>query len=76
VYQWRVIALSAFAVLLLLAGFLALTLPDSYEGRVLYVVDEQHAICALDGLGGLLLILGCLLAWGAGVIWQRRMYAT
>ena len=73
--QWRVILLAALAVLLLLAGLSALILPDPYEGPVLYRFDEQHAIRALDGLGVVLLALGCLVAWGAGAIWQRRMYA-
>jgi len=75
-FQWRVILLAALAVLLQLVGLVALTLPGPYEGPVLYVFDEQHAICALDGVGGLLLVLGCLVAWAAGVIWQRRMYAS
>ena len=74
--QWRVVLLAALAVLLQLVGLLALTLPDSYEGPVLYILDEQHTICALDGVGVLLLALGCLVALGAGVVWQRRMYAS
>jgi uncharacterized membrane protein YqjE len=75
-FQWRVILLAVLAVLLQLVGLVALTLPDSYEGPVLYVFDEQHALCALDGVGALLLVLGCVVAWGAGAIWQRRMYAS
>lgn len=74
--QWRVVVLAALAVLLQLVGLLALTLPESYEGPVLYVFDEQHAVCALDGLGVLLLAIGCLVAWGAGALWHRRMYAS
>ena len=74
--QWRVILLAALAVLLLLTGLAALILPDPYEGPVLYRFDEQHAVRAFDGLGVVLLALGCLVAWGAGAIWQRRMYAS
>jgi len=74
--QWRVIMLAALAVLLLLGGLSALILPDPYEGPVLYHFNEQHAIRAFDGLGVLLLLVGCLVAWGAGAIWQRRMYAS
>jgi hypothetical protein len=74
--QWRVVVLAALAVLLQLVGLLALTLPESYEGPVLYVFDEQHAVFALDGVGVLLLGLGCIVAWGAGALWHRRMYAS
>jgi len=73
--QWRVILLAALAVLLLLAGLLALILPEPYEGPVLYRFDEQHALRALDVLGLVLLALGCAVAWSAGLVWQRRMYA-
>lgn len=72
--QWQVILLAALAVLLLLAGLLALILPDSYEGPEFYRFDEQHAVRALDTLGVLLLALGCAVAWSAGALWQRRMY--
>jgi drug/metabolite transporter (DMT)-like permease len=74
--QWRVILLAALAVLLLLGGLVALTLPDLYEGNVLYRLDEQHTVRTLDVLGVALLALGCVAAWGAGVMWQRRMYAS
>jgi drug/metabolite transporter (DMT)-like permease len=73
-FQWRVILLAALAVLLLLAGLAALILPESYEGRVLYRFDEEHTIRTLDVLGTALAALGCVAAWGAGVVWQRRMY--
>ena len=74
--QWRVIALAALAVVLLLAGLLALILPSPYEGAVLYTFDDQHTIRALDGLGLLLVVAGCLAAWGAGATWQRRMHVS
>jgi hypothetical protein len=75
-FQWRVILLAALAVSLQLSGLLALTLPTSYEGPILYQFDAQHAISALDGLGVVLLAMGCLVAWGAGTVWQRTMYAS
>jgi len=68
--------LAALAVLLLLGGLAALILPNPYEGPVLYRFDEQHAIRAFDALGVVLLALGCAVAWSAGVVWQRRMYAS
>jgi drug/metabolite transporter (DMT)-like permease len=74
-FQWRVILLALLAVLLLVGGLSALTVPSLHEGPVLYRFDEQHAVRALDILGFLLLVLGCAVAWGAGALWQRRMYA-
>ena len=75
-FQWRVILLAALAVLLLVAGLWTLILPDSYEGQVLYRFDEEHSIRAFDALGMALLALGCGVAWSAGALWQRRMYAS
>lgn len=75
-FQWRVILLAALAVTLLIAGLVLLILPDPYEGPALYHFDEQHSVRALDLLGMVLLALGCGVAWGAGALWQRRMYAS
>jgi hypothetical protein len=71
-----VIALAVIAVLLLVGGLLALILPSTYEGEVLLELDEQHVVRVIDGLGLLLLVLGCLFALGAGISWQRRMDAS
>lgn len=74
--KWYVVVLAALAVLLLIAGLLALILPEEYEGREIYRLDEMHAIRELDLLGGLLLVVGSILAWAAGLIWQRRVDAS
>lgn len=74
--HWRVILLAALAMLLLLAGLVALILPDPYEGVTLYRFDEEHTVRACDVVGMALLALGCIAAWGAGLVWQRRMYAA
>jgi hypothetical protein len=71
--HWRVIALAVLAVLLILGGLVALTLPNSYEGAVLYTLDEQHAVSKLDGIGAILSGLGCGVALVAGFVWQRRV---
>jgi drug/metabolite transporter (DMT)-like permease len=75
-HQWRVILLALLAVLLLVAGLVMLILPDPYEGAVLYQLDPQRTIRVLDVLGGGLVAMGCVVAWLAGVVWQRRMYAS
>jgi drug/metabolite transporter (DMT)-like permease len=74
--QWRVIVLALLAVLLLMAGLVLLILPVPYEGAVLHQIDPQHTIHVLDVLGGGLLAMGCAVAWLAGILWQRRMYAS
>ncbi len=74
-FHWRVILLAALAVVLMLGGLAALIAPEVREGPVLYAFDEHHAVRALDALGALLVTLGCGLSWGAGVLWQRLVYA-
>ena len=75
-FQRQVIILSALSVLLILSGFAVLILPDSYEGPDLYQFDEQHTLRSFDILGVVLLVVGCLLTWSAGILWQRQMDAS
>lgn len=75
-FKWYVIVLAALAVLLLLAGLLALILPEDYEGREIYQIDNLHAIRLLDALGGLLILAGCITAWAAGLLWQLQVDAS
>jgi drug/metabolite transporter (DMT)-like permease len=75
-FKWYVIVLAALAVLLLLAGLLALILPEDYEGPEVYRIDNMHSVRRLDLLGGLLLIVGCGAAWVAGLVWQRRAHGS
>ena len=75
-FKWYVIVLATLAVILLVAGLLALIVPEEHEGPEIYRIDKMHAIRLLDLLGGALLIAGCVLAWVAGAVWQRRVDAT
>lgn len=75
-FQWRVVLLASLAVLLLMAGLVALILPDPYEGEALYEFDKQHTFRLLDGIALVLLVLGCVVAWIAGILWHRRMYGS
>ena len=72
-YKWFVTVLAALSVLFLVAGMVALILPEDYEGQEVYRIDRMHAVRILDVLGGLLLMLGCIVAWSAGLVWQRQM---
>jgi drug/metabolite transporter (DMT)-like permease len=71
-----VIILAVLAVVLLIAGLAALILPEDYEGEEIYRIDRMHAVRVLDVLGGLLLLMGCIVAWTAGLIWQREVDAV
>jgi len=73
-FRWYVIVLAALAVLLLVAGLLALILPDDYEGPEIYSIDKMHSIRLLDLVGAGLLTLGSIAAWLAGLFWQRRAH--
>lgn len=75
-FKWYVIVLASLAVLLLIAGLLALILPEDYEGQEIYRIDAMHAIRMVDLLGGLLLVAGCIAAWTAGLVWQRTVDAS
>ena len=75
-FHWRIVLLALLAVLLLVAGLVALILPDPYEGQTLYEFDQQHTFRLLDGIALVLLVLGCILAWIAGILWHRRMYGS
>ncbi len=69
---WSILLLSTLAFVSLVAGLLVLAVPDSLEGQTLYAIDNQHSVRVLDGVGLALLSVGMLMAWGGGVMWQRR----
>jgi hypothetical protein len=70
--DWRVLILSALSLLILLAGLIALALPDSYEGNILYAFDDEHSVRRLDLIGLALVAVGGVVAWGGGLLWWRR----
>lgn len=63
---------AALALVTLSLGLLALAVPDPYEGPLILTLDAEHAVRALDLLGGLLVAGATALAWGVGLAWQRR----
>jgi hypothetical protein len=71
--DWRVAFLSAAGFLFLLASMFVLALPDTYEGGIVYAFDPAHAIRFVDAVGLSLMVLGGTLAWGAGMLWRRRV---
>ena len=72
--KWLVIVLAALGVLLLVAGLLALILPEAYEGPEIYRIDRMHSIRMLDLLGSLQERLGMallLVTHDLGVVAER-----
>jgi hypothetical protein len=63
---------AALALALLAIGLFALAIPDLYEGPVVFALDAQHAVRALDLLGAVLIGAATLLTWAVGLAWQRR----
>lgn len=72
----KVILLAGLAILFMLGGLVTLTLPAPFEGPILYTLNEGHAVSLMDGVGSTLITLGCLVAWVAGILWQRWVYAA
>lgn len=72
--KWQVVVLAVLALLLLVSGFAAMVLPDTYAGREIYQIDERYSLRILHIAGGVLLAAGCAAAWAAGYIWQRRTH--
>ena len=63
---------AAVAMALLLLGLLALAVTDPYEGPLVWSVDSQHSVRALDLVGGLIIAGATSLAWGVALAWQHR----
>ena len=63
---------AALALLMLSLGLLALAVTDPYEGPLIVTLDAEHAVRALDAVGGLLILGATALAWGVALAWQRR----
>ena len=68
-----VVALSAAGVLFIFLGFLALALPDSLEGFLVWQIDPAHAIYSMDIAGSFALGLGFVLTWLGGRLWNRHL---
>ena len=70
-----VVALSAAGIVFILLGFLALALPESQEGFLVWQIDPAHAIHSMDLAGSFALGLGLVLTWLGGKLWNRQLMA-
>jgi len=71
--NWLVIALSAAGVLFILAGLMALALPEGYEGLYVWQLNSEHTFHLMDIVGVFALALGVLLNWLGGALWKSQM---
>ncbi len=71
--DWRVFVLAAISFLGILVGLVVMALPDPYEGSILYTMNASHSISRMDLLGLALAALGGVVAWWAGILWQKKV---
>lgn len=71
--NWLVLALSAAGVLCILLGLLALAVPASREGAMIWHVDGKHTVHMMDAAGLTASALGVLLIWLSGQLWQHHI---
>jgi hypothetical protein len=57
---------------LLLLGLLAVALPDSMSGPVLWTLSANHGFRKADLIGSVLLATGSALTWLMLLVWQWR----
>ncbi len=72
-YNPLVVVVSAIGLMFLLLGLLALALPISTEGTLLWELSSQRAVHLMDVIGLLLLGLGLALTWLSSRIWNRQL---
>jgi hypothetical protein len=61
-------ALAALSLLLL--GLLAVALPDSISGPVVWTLDANHGLRLADAIGVAMMVTGSALTWIISLIWQ------
>lgn len=57
---------------LLLLGLLAVALPDSMSGPVIWTLSANHGFRKADLIGSALLAIGSALTWLILLVWQWR----
>ena len=57
---------------LLLLGLLAVALPDSMSGPVMWTLSANHGLRKADVIGAALLAAGSALTWLMLLVWQWR----
>ena len=62
--------MALIALLLLSVGLLAISLPDSISGPVVWAFSADHGLRQADVIGATLLAAGSALVWITGLVWQ------
>ena len=59
-------------VLLLLLSILLILVPERWEGPVIYIIDDRHALTVLDCIAMIPVLIS--VTWIQRGIWKRRIY--
>jgi hypothetical protein len=70
--DWQVPALSAAGICFILLGLLALALPGSQEGVLIWRLDGGHSVNWMDLVGVFATGLGVILTWLSGLLWKQQ----
>jgi hypothetical protein len=71
--NWLIMGFSAAGVLCILLGLLALAIPASKEGAIVWQVDSRHTVYMMDAAGLIASAMGVFLTWLSGKLWQHRI---
>jgi cytochrome c biogenesis protein CcdA len=71
--HWIVFTTSAAGIAFILLGLLAVALPTSSEGILLWQLNPRRAIYLMDAAGSFALGLGLALTWVSGKLWNRLL---
>ncbi|MBN1261261.1 MAG: hypothetical protein JXB35_11350 [Anaerolineae bacterium] len=71
--DWRVLALSGAGIFFIVLGLIALALPSTQEGELVWLMGPQHALRLMDLAGALAAGFGVVLTWLSGQLWRRQV---
>lgn len=73
-FNWQVKIVIALALLTVLGGLIMLALPSPHGGPLLVQWAPDHSLYLADLMGVGLAAAGILVAWAAGLAWERRRF--
>jgi hypothetical protein len=71
--NWVVFTTSAAGIAFILLGLLAVSLPTSHEGILIWQLNARRAIYLMDAAGSFAVGLGMALTWLSGKLWNRLL---
>jgi len=62
--------MSLIALAFLIVGLCAIAIPDDMSGPVMWEMSADHGLRQADLIGAISLLLGSVLIWITGYVWQ------